>query len=246
MENFDTLFEYIFNPDSPPPSGVNELKLSQEQLLRVEELRTKTIQLQQQSIQLLSENNEQINLARKETFEVASKLKKSLVKTLKESQSSQTLAKIMFMGTFLLGFSLIISAIYFATQGLAIISIAFGTIGVASLIANLIADPPLKLQDSRSNYTQLTIATLAWFNDFNDKSVILSQNNQWFIHLISNNTNLEVLLQLIEQNNSNYMQISDAQFNNAKSLLRVIEEVAEPTQKLKTIVQEEIKKEAKK
>lgn len=86
------------------------------------------------------------------TFEIIHDLKNSLRDTVKESKSTQFLAKSMFILTFLLGFGMFIIAIYFAFLEKQFFTIVFGGIGLATIITFFIANPPLKIQDSRSNY----------------------------------------------------------------------------------------------
>lgn len=166
------------------------------------------------------------------SFKVIRDLKNTLSDTLEESRKSQHVAKYMFIATFSLGLILIGFSIYFAFRGQNFLAITFGSFGMLDIIAHLVADPPLKMQDSRSNYAQLTIGMLAWFNDMLDKSGMATQNqklnenyqnspeNKWNEKLNANKQTLE-----------NYLAISDAQINNTIKLLRIIDDVAEPTKK---------------
>lgn len=166
------------------------------------------------------------------SFKVIRDLKNTLSDTLEESRKSQHVAKYMFIATFSLGLILIGFSIYFAFRGQNFLAITFGSFGMLDIIAHLVADPPLKMQDSRSNYAQLTIGMLAWFNDMLDKSGMATQNqklnenyqnspeNKWNEKLNANKQALE-----------NYLAISDAQINNTIKLLRIIDDVAEPTKK---------------
>lgn len=100
----------------------------------------------------------------------------------------------MFGLTFALGFGLLVVAVYFGVQGREVLSIAFGTLGARSIIGILVSDPPLKIQDSRGNYAQLTIGVLAWFSDLVDKSAILQQNQAFHNLLLGQATNVDTAI----------------------------------------------------
>ncbi len=167
------------------------------------------------------------------TFALIKDLKASLKDTMEESRNVQGLARWMFGLTFLLGFALIVVAIYFGTRGQEVLSIAFGTFGMASIVALFISDPPLKVQDSRSNYAQLTIGVLAWFNDLVDKSAIHQINQQVYAVLYNSATDPDVILRAHQRATDSYMAISNAQMENTAKVLRLLEEVAEPTNRSK-------------
>lgn len=169
-----------------------------------------------------------------DTFDVMSKLKISLKDTLKESKNSQNAAKWMFIGMFALGIALFYFAIHFAFMGEQFFAIAFGTFGMVDIIAQLLADPPMKLQDSRSNYAQLTVGVLNWFTDLNDKSSLSVQNNELNKAILNSNLSFDEKLRLNNECLNYYTKVSDAQMSNTVNLLRLIEELAEPTKRKKT------------
>ncbi|PPK85074.1 hypothetical protein CLV84_1965 [Neolewinella xylanilytica] len=167
------------------------------------------------------------------TFDLIKDLKASLKDTMEESRSVQGLARWMFGLTFCLGFALIVVAIYFGTRGQEVLSVAFGTFGMASIVALFISDPPLKVQDSRSNYAQLTIGVLAWFNDLVDKSAIHQINQQVYAVLYNSATDADTILRAHQRATESYLAISSAQMDNTAKVLRLLEEVAEPTNRPK-------------
>lgn len=183
----------------------------------------------------------------RETQIVINVLKKSLMSTLRHSKSVQIIAIIMFSLTFLFGIALLSLAFYFGTRDKEVLSIAFGAFGVASIVALFIADPPLKIQDSRSNYTQLTIATLNWFSDFYDKTTLVGQLNQQFNSQVAFANDFDTISNLQNEFIKKYLEVSESQIKNTKDFLMLIEEVAEPSGKRKkkkasAILKKELKK----
>ncbi|WP_157974372.1 hypothetical protein [Lewinella sp. IMCC34183] len=163
------------------------------------------------------------------TFRVIQSLKDSLETTLAESQNAQIIAKSMYVATYLLGFAMVCVAIYFGTRGREFLSLAFGTFGMASIVGLLLSDPPLKLQDSRSNYSQLTIGVLAWFSDMIDKSSMQQTVLSTYQLMLRHAPDLGTQVQLQQTALQNHLQLSDAQLANTVRLIRLLEEVAEPS-----------------
>lgn len=167
-----------------------------------------------------------------DTFQVIKDLKESLTYTLVVSKSVQGIIKWMFSLTFILGFILIGFAIYFGLQGNEFLATAFGGFGMISIVTLLVKDPPLKMQDSRSNYAQLTIGMLAWLNDLVDKAAMARQNQ--IINEKVQNSELESLENKKSMHNEciqHYLSLSNTQIGNTVKLLNLIEEVAEPGSK---------------
>ena len=151
-----------------------------------------------------------------ETFTVISELKFSLKDTLKESKNSQNITKWMYIFSFCLGMALIIAAVVFAVMDKAILAIAFGTFGMVDIVAHFIADPPARLQESRSNYVQLIGLTLAWFKE--------TVNNDAYIG------NLGLLTPEILKS---YNSLSENYVANTGKFFNMMEELAEPKTKKK-------------
>ncbi len=176
-----------------------------------------------------------------DTFVLIERLKESLIKTLVESSSVQGIIKWMFSLTFLLGFILIGFAIYFGYIGEEFLATAFGGFGMLSIVTLLLKDPPLKMQDSRSNYAQLTIGMLAWLNDLIDKSA-MSVQNQVINQKVQNTQGLrlEDIRSVHNECIQNYLNLSNAQIENTVKLLHLIDDVAEPGSKRSINLEEKI------
>lgn len=229
MDTFDTIIDAIRNPNlTLDKNYLSQFDISEETTNKILDLQNRSNSLDtfqsEQQMWLLNHMKKSGN----DTFDVIEDLKKSLMHTLKESKNSQGITKFMFALTFLLGFGLIGFAIYFGIQGKNILAITFGSFGMLSIITLLIQDPPLKLQDSRSNYAQLTIGMLAWFNDFVDKGSMIQLNTELKKILISSSTNLNDQLTISNEIVDSYNKISNTQINNTIKLLKLIDEVAEP------------------
>lgn len=166
-----------------------------------------------------------------QTFKVIKELKDSLSHTLVESGKTQIITTRMFIATFIFGFLLLITAVYFGVLGREILATAFGGFGVFSIVTLFIKDAPLKLQDSRSNYAQLTIGLLAWFSDLLDKSAMANINQQMNLELQKTCVDENQRRALYNESIENYLKISDSQVTNTVKILRVIDEVAEPLKK---------------
>ncbi len=153
--------------------------------------------------------------SRQDTFAVIEDLKKTLQDTLKESRGAQDISKTMYIITFLLGLVLIGFAIYFGIQGKQILAIAFGSFGMLDIIAHLVANPPAQIQESRSNYAQLSVAMLAWFGDMiNNSSMTVQAANG----------------KSVKENLENFTRLSELQMENTIKMLRLIDDVAEPSE----------------
>ena len=167
-----------------------------------------------------------------QSYRVISDLKNSLSDTLIESKRAQFITKWMYIGMFLVGLALMAFSIIFAFRGQQFLAIAFGSFGMIDIVMHLLSDPPQKMQDSRSNYAQLTIGVLSWFNDLIDKSAMAGQNSQLEgIVFNSKDFNTASKLEAHKKSIDNYLTISDAQINNTIKLLKIIDKVAEPGRK---------------
>jgi len=164
-----------------------------------------------------------------ETYSVITEIKNSLKDTLDDSKNSQGIVKWMFGITFGLGVLLILVSIYFAFQGENFLAITFAGVGLLDIIAHLVAKPPLQLQDARSNYTQLTVAVLSWFNDFLDKSALMVDYHTFAKAIISEAPITNDKLILREESLAKAIALSEKQFDNTIRMLNVIEQVAEPS-----------------
>jgi hypothetical protein len=234
MKLFEEIIEIIGNPAIPlNPDYLRERDFSEESITKIIYLKENlqninSVAMENQLIMI-----EQMKQSGIDSFKVIKDLKNSLSDTLDESRKSQNITKYMFIAMFSLGLILIGFSIYFAFMGQNFLAITFGSFGMLDIIAHLLADPPLKMQDSRSNYAQLTIGILAWFNDMLDKSGMASQNQQ-LNNNIQNSADIDWKNKMSANNESlkNYLLLSEAQINNTIKLLMVIDDVAEPTKKI--------------
>ncbi|MGJ8742878.1 hypothetical protein [Polaribacter sp.] len=224
MDSLDEIINAIYNNDADLLKNLKSAHVSESSIKKILAITN------QQDIDSLK-NKELLERHKSgvETFIVIKELKKTLINTLKESKSSQFIIKLMYVSTFLLGLILIGIAVYFGVKGQEILSIAFGSFGMLSIITFLIKDPPIKIQDSRSNYTQLTTGVLAWFSDLVDKSGMEGINNEFHKYILSDkNLTANDRLIIHQQTIDNYLKLSNTQINNTIKLLKIIDEVAEP------------------
>ncbi len=171
------------------------------------DLSKKQMQMQLQQLDELSKSGAQ-------TFDVIRSLKDSLKDSLDESKNSQNTTRRMYIVSFCLGLCLIVSALIFGIYGQAILAVAFGTFGMASIVTHFIADPPARLQESRSNYVQLIGLTLAWFKE--------TVNNDTFIGSTG-----QITKEMLE----NYNILADSYVINTGKFFNMMEDLAEPTNK---------------
>lgn len=173
------------------------------------DLGKKQMQMQLQQLDEMSKSGLQ-------TFDVIRSLKDSLKHTLDESKNSQNATRRMYIVSFSLGLCLIIAALVFGIYGKAILAIAFGGFGMASIVTHFIADPPARLQESRSNYVQLIGLTLAWFKE--------TVNNDIYIGSAG---------QITKEMLDNYNVLAENYVNNTGKFFKMIEDLAEPQNKNK-------------
>jgi hypothetical protein len=149
------------------------------------------------------------------TFETIISLKYSLKDVIKDAKSAYKKVMWMYVVAFYLGVGLIITSIVFAAYGKAILSVAFGAIGLIDLVTHFIFKPPLELQTSRSNLAQLMVALTNWFADL--------MNLNSYLSLKSTGITLADL-----------EAVSDKQNKNTEHILKLIEDYCEPSAGKKT------------
>ncbi|PVW16235.1 hypothetical protein [Marixanthomonas spongiae] len=220
------IYNIVKNPNLQPDLAYFEkYGLSEDSLARIDDI-NKTVTNQYNTIQLLQtplgekqlKNQlaqvEKMTQSGEQTFEVIHDLKESLKHTLKESENSQNITKIMYVLSFVLGLALIVVAVLFAIQGKTILAIAFGTFGMADIVAHFIADPPARLQESRSNYVQLTALTLAWFKETINNDGCIAASGQMTPEMIKN-----------------YNSLAENYVNNTERFFKMVDDLAEPKPK---------------
>src|SRR5690606_28498853 len=180
MENdklINELHAIAMNPTQEPNlEYFKQYNISEEGLLKIKEINDTITQqytslqnlqtdLSKKQMQMQLQQLDELSKSGVQTFDVIRSLKDSLKDSLDESKNSQNTTRIMYIVSFCLGLCLIVSALVFGIYGQAILAVAFGTFGMASIVTHFIAEPPARLQESRSNYVQIIGLTLAWFKE---------------------------------------------------------------------------------
>lgn len=211
------LYAILINPNlSPDLKYFRKYELQDENLMKIQSLNSIIAQSQifveNQEMRLYQQ--EKFKESSEETFELVKKMKNSLNDTLESSRSSQSITTWMYVISFCLGLVLIVAAVVFAAMGRPILAIAFGAFGMVDIVAHFIADPPARLQESRSNYVQLIGLTLAWFKEtINNDSCIASSSI------------------LTKEALDNYNSLSESYVTNTGKFFNMMEILAEPSNK---------------
>lgn len=220
------LHAIVTNPSTNPnPEYFKQYNLTDESILKINEINNviaqqasmiqnyqspvgeKQLQIQMLQLEKTAESGIQ-------SFDVIKKLKDSLNDTLLTSKKSQSITTWMYISSFILGMLLIVAAMVFAFLDKPILAIAFGTFGMVDIVAHFIADPPARLQESRSNYVQLIGLTLAWFKE--------TLNNDAYIGSAGTITK-EAL--------DNFNVLSDNYATNTGRFFQMMDDLAEPKNK---------------
>ncbi|WP_027125111.1 hypothetical protein [Gelidibacter mesophilus] len=164
--------------------------------------RNNEIQMRQQ--QKLLESGDQ-------TFELIKNMKLGLNDTLESNRRAQSISTWMYIFSFCLGLGLIITSVVFAVMDRPILAIAFEIFGMVDIVAHFIADPPARLQESRSNYVQLTGLTLAWFKE-----------------TLSNDAYMATSLLGSKEMLDNYNSLSENYVTNTGKFFQMMDDLAEP------------------
>lgn len=156
----------------------------------------------------------------KNSFDTMMSLKTSIQDVISDAKRAYKYVSWMYIVAFYLGVALVVIAIVFAALDKTILSIAFGTIGLADIIGHFIFKPPLELQSSRANLAQLMVILTNWFSDVSNLNSYFSQPGKQFT------------LDEIEK-------ISDKQNSNTRKMIELIEKYCEPAfQSLKSAQKE--------
>ena len=225
----DEMYKIFLDPGlTPNPEYFKQNELSKESLDKIRQINSLITEQDKnlQKLQLLETPlgeqqlknqlrlNDEMAKSGIKTFGVIDSLKESLEDALSESRNSQRITKVMYILSFILGMALIILAIYFAVQEKTILAIAFGSFGMVDIVAHFITDPPARIQESRSNYVQLTALTLAWFKE--------TINNDSFIMQSS---------QLTPEAMKNYTDLTTGYVTNTGRFFKMVDDLAEPKSK---------------
>jgi len=143
----------------------------------------------------------------KETLKVNSSYREGLSKTNEHTIRGFKQTMIMYNVSFYIGIALLITAVFFAFFiKSSLFTILFGSIGTLDLLTFFIANPPLRLQESRAEQAKLNAAFYSWFLDlynWNSFYVQYSQKGEMI--------NLEIM-----------KQVSDSQIKNTRKLMEII------------------------
>ncbi len=165
--------------------------------------------LQQEDI---AKQKKMITANMENTNQTIMSMKSSLQDVIRDAKTAYKFVLWMYVMAFFLGIALIVIAVIFAAQGKMILSIAFGSIGLIDIVSHFIFKPPLELQSSRSNLTQLMIVVTNWFADLMNLNAFMAQKGP------------DITLDEINQ-------ISDKLNSNTAKSLDLIERYSEPSGK---------------
>lgn len=205
---FDYVTETLFRNIEADKLMMNDQQLSdtdKQELLNVLNPIKTLAQIQNPVFKLHQENI-------KNSYETMISLKKSIQDVIQDAKKAYTYVSWMYVVAFYLGVALIVTAIVFAALDKTILSIAFGTIGLADIVGHFIFKPPLELQTSRANLAQLMVILTNWFADISNLHSFIQQTNQ------------PITMELFEK-------ISDKQNENTKKMIDLIERYCEPAEK---------------
>jgi len=108
------------------------------------------------------------------TYQTIMSIKTSLQNVVKDASRAYNYIMIMYITVFVLGVGLIVTSIVFAAQDKTILAIAFGAVGFIDLVTTFFFKPPLEIQNSRSNLTQLMIIITNWFAELMNLNTYIS------------------------------------------------------------------------
>ncbi len=147
-----------------------------------------------------------------DTYSLIKKLKESLISNATGTLKAYERVLLIYTIAFILGVLLIITAVVFGAMGKTILSVAFGTLGLINIVTYFITTPANKIQESRSNLSQLQVVLLVWLSDFINNNALISQKNS-----VPGGISIE-----------DYQKLTEMNVKSTIKLLRLIEDVAEP------------------
>lgn len=164
-----------------------------------------------QNVHLTMERNEFYHKSGQETMILVDKLKKSLIDNATGTLSAYNRVITIYTVSFVVGIMLIITAVIFGALGKTILAVAFGSIGLIDIVTYFIKLPADKIQDSRSNLSQLQVVLLVWLKELINNDALCSK--------ILNVENPSIIA---------YKELTDISINNTTTLLKLIEDLAKP------------------
>lgn len=168
-------------------------------------------QLIQKNFEITMEGLEELKKSAKVTMDLSEKLKKSLITNATGTLSAFNRVITIYTIAFIVGILLIATAVVFGTMGKTVLAVAFGTLGIIDIVTYFIKLPANKIQESRSNLSQLQVVLLVWLKEF--------VNNDALCGRILNGPDPSL---------ERYKILSQISIDNTANLLKLIEDWAEP------------------
>jgi hypothetical protein len=148
-----------------------------------------------------------------DTMNLIKKLKDSLINNATGTLIAYERVLLIYTIAFIIGVLLIVTAIVFGAMGKIILSVAFGTLGMIDIVTYFVKLPANKIQESRSNLSQLQVVLLVWLKDLVNNDALMYQYN------LKSKDGISI---------EDYEKITAINITNTTTLLRLIEDVAEP------------------
>lgn len=146
-----------------------------------------------------------------DTMKLVEQLKKSLIKNATGTLAAFNRVIVIYTIAFIIGVGLIATAVVFGAMGKTVLAVSFGAIGLIDIITYFVKLPANKIQESRSNLSQLQVVLLVWLKDFINNEAICSRR--------LNSANPSI---------AEYKELAEINIDNTGKLLRFIETMAEP------------------
>jgi hypothetical protein len=148
-----------------------------------------------------------------DTMDLVKKLKQSLINNTTGTVKAYKTVLVIYTVAFIIGVLLIVTAIVFAGMGKTILAIAFGSLGMLDIVTYFVKLPANKIQESRSNLSQLQVVLIVWLKDIINNDALLYQYN------VKSKEGISI---------DDYKRITDINISNTTALLKLIEDWAEP------------------
>ncbi len=164
-----------------------------------------------QNIEFTLERNKSFQKSGTDTMGLVDQLKKSLIANATGTLGAFNRVITIYTIAFILGVLLIVTAIVFGAMGKTILAVSFGAIGLIDILTYFIKLPADKIQESRSNLSQLQVVLLVWMKE-----------------LINNDALCSKMLNVENPSIAAYKELSEISIKNTATLLKLIENMAEP------------------
>lgn len=145
------------------------------------------------------------------TMELVAELKESLISNATGTLNAFNRVILFYSIAFFVGIAMMVAAVVFGAMGKTVLSVAFGTIGLIDIVTYFVKLPANKIQESRSNLSQLQVVLLVWMKD-----------------LINNEVLSGKLINVSSPSIKDYKDLADINIDNTSKLLKMIETMAEP------------------